>query len=280
MSKIQWTDKTWNPVTGCSKVSAGCQNCYAERMAKRLQAMGNKKYFSGFLPTMHKDSLEIPYNWKKSRMIFVCSMSDLFHEDVLYEFISSVWDTMFDCGAVTPRHIFQVLTKRPKRMLAFTKAMNNEGRRTDYNNVWLGVTAENQAMADERIPLLLQTPAAVRFVSFEPLLEHVEPLIIGCPECGKPPRDVIAPTYTFCQHCHNEIKTSNCGLIDWVIIGCESGASRRPCKLEWVRGLVDQCRNAQIPVFVKQLDIDGKVVKDWDDPLFPEDLKIRELPKG
>ena len=242
MSRIEWTDETWNPVTGCSKVSAGCKSCYAEKMAKRLQAMGQIKYKDGFKVTLHPNELDRPLHWKKPKKIFICSMSDLFHEDVPDGFIDKIPHTIRRC----PQHIFQILTKRPERMYKRLKHI-----RFIMSNLWLGVTAENQAMADKRIPLLLQTPATVRFVSAEPLLSHIQDMSYYLDGDNK---------------------------LDWIIIGCESGPNRRPCKLEWVRSLVDQGQNAGVSVFVKQLDIDGKVVKDWDNPLFPDDLKIREFP--
>ena len=163
---IEWTNVTWNPVTGCDKVSDGCRNCYAERMAHRLQRMGNPRYGDGFHVTLHHDLLSAPYRWRKPRMIFVNSMSDLFHRQVPDDFIAAVFRTMAD----NPRHTFQILTKRPHNALKLVD------RLPWPDNVWLGVSVERPRYAF-RIKRLSQLPAVVRFVSAEPLLEalpHLE----------------------------------------------------------------------------------------------------------
>lgn len=159
MSKIEWTDETWNPITGCTKVSPGCKNCYAEKMAKRLQYMGAAKYRNGFDVTIHHGSLRKPYRWKKPRMIFVNSMSDLFHEKVPDSFIIDVFNTMVE----NPRHTFQVLTKRPERMAKIAWELPFS------ENVWLGVSVESQKYTS-RIYSLLDVGAKVHFLSCEPLL--------------------------------------------------------------------------------------------------------------
>ena len=179
MSKtnIEWTGHTWNPLSGCTKVSDGCKNCYAEKMANRLQAMGAKGYENGFAVTLHPDKLDEPLRRKKPTIYFVCSMGDLFHEDVPFEFIRRVWIIMIEAR----QHTFQVLTKRPERMFEFlsthapVRAMTGETYGKDFlpKNIWLGVTAENQEQADKRIPILIDTPAAVRFVSIEPMLGEI-----------------------------------------------------------------------------------------------------------
>jgi protein gp37 len=177
-TKIEWTDKTWNPVTGCTKISDGCKNCYAETMAGRLQKMGSEKYQAGFKVTCHPHTLREPYKWKKPSRIFVCSMGDLFHEDVPFEFIAKVYAVM----ASSPRHTFQVLTKRPERMQKFfewaksecAKEVGNEEGLRVLSNVQHGVTIVNQKEADEKIPILLRIPSAIRFVSIEPMLGGVE----------------------------------------------------------------------------------------------------------
>ena len=156
---IEWTDATWNPVTGCNKVSPGCKNCYAERMANRLKATGTPKYRNGFEVTLHPQTLEIPLHWRKPRSIFVNSMSDLFHPDVPDSFIKQVFDVMEQA----PQHRFQVLTKRPERLAELDDAL------TWPSNVWMGVSVESQAYLP-RIDLLRQTGAAVKFLSLEPLL--------------------------------------------------------------------------------------------------------------
>ena len=253
-TKISWTDETWNPIVGCSKVSAGCANCYAETMARRLKGMGLPQYqdavdehgWTGIIGIAPREVWEKPLKWRKPRRVFVGSMTDLFHENMPDWFIERVFTEM----AVAGRHTFQVLTKRAERM-----RRNRLGlfART-LPNVWLGVTAENQQTADERIPYLLRTPAAaVRFVSVEPMLG---PLKIHRYALGG-----LITTDPLSQ----------------VIIGCESGPKRRPCNIEWVRGLVQQCQSTGVPVFVKQLDIDGRVSHDPTE--WPADLRVREYPK-
>jgi len=164
-SAIEWTDTTWNPVTGCTKISVGCKNCYAERMTNRLKAMGQAHYLQGFKVRTHEKSLSLPLSWKKPRTIFVNSMSDLFHEDVPESFISKVFDIMKD----RPQHIFQVLTKRSKNMLKISHNLFWP------ENVWMGVTVENSDYM-ERIDDLRATPAKVKFLSLEPLLGPISNL--------------------------------------------------------------------------------------------------------
>ena len=217
MTQIEWvknTDgtqgKTWNPVTGCTKVSAGCKHCYAERMAKRLQAMGQPNYRNGFEVTLHEHMLDVPLKRKKPTMYFVCSMSDLFHEDVSFDFISRVFDVMWR----TPQHTYQVLTKRPHRMVQYA------AKRAIPTNVWVGTSIEGQHVVD-RIRYLVQVPATVRFLSCEPLLQGLFNL---------PLLD-----------------------IDWVIVGGESGPGARPMNLDWARGIRDQCVKSGTPFFFKQV---------------------------
>lgn len=161
-TKIEWTDVTWNPITGCTKHSSGCQHCYAEVMARRLKAMGLPKYSNGFQLTLHSDVLQEPLNWNKPHNVFVCSMSDLFHEDVPYDFIDDVMRTIRE----TPIHQYQILTKRAERMSAYFQC------RDVPQNVWLGVTVENVA-AKYRIDYLRDIPARVKFLSCEPLIEDL-----------------------------------------------------------------------------------------------------------
>ncbi|CAJ1003906.1 DUF5131 family protein [Brevibacillus aydinogluensis] len=249
---IEWTDTVWNPVTGCNKVSEGCRNCYAFA----LHDMRHKSFTEGKkLPRQYAkpfseiqlfpERLEQPLKWRKPRRIFVNSMSDLFHEDVPEGFIGSVWDVM----ARTPRHTYQILTKRPERMQELLSKWADDGWywRREYGmwcgpltgplpNVWLGVSVENQKAADERIPLLLQTPAAVRFLSCEPLLGPVD----------------LEFTAQF-EHPDNEgYGVTAIKGIDWVIVGGESGPNARPMHPEWVRGLRDQCEDYGVPFFFKQ----------------------------
>lgn len=161
-TKIEWTDKTWNPVTGCTKISAGCANCYAEIMSRRLCAMGQHKYRNSFKLTIHEDALKEPLNWKKPYMVFVCSMSDLFHEEVPFEFIDQVLETM----RATPQHTYQVLTKRASQMATYF------ADRVIPENVWVGVTVDI-ASSKERIDYLRHIDAPIRFLSCEPLLEDL-----------------------------------------------------------------------------------------------------------
>ena len=249
-TKIEWTDETWNPVTGCTKISAGCANCYAERMSKRLAGRFGYPADEPFRVTLHPDRLHQPDYWKKPRLVFVVSMGDLFHEDVPYEFCGRVW-AHFDAN---PRHTFQVLTKRPETMW---DVAHNIPCGT-LPNVWLGVTTENQQCADERIPILLDTPAAVRFVSVEPMLGPVN--ISGW---------LVPPPPHWPDHDHP--------WLDWVIIGCESGPGRRPMELEWAVDLVRQCQAAGVPVFVKQIGVKGKVSHNPEE--WPEELRVREYPE-
>lgn len=159
-STIEWTQATWNPVTGCSKVSSGCQNCYAQRLAARLKAMGNPRYGNGFAVTLHSDLLRAPLHWREPRLIFVNSMSDLFHEQVPDSFIRLLFEVMW----AAPWHVFQILTKRAERLSSLG------GQLQWPPNAWVGVTTEDQRCADRRIPLLKHVPATVRFISCEPLL--------------------------------------------------------------------------------------------------------------
>lgn len=161
-TKIEWTDRTWNPITGCTKQSEGCTNCYAEIMARRLKAIGLKKYSNGFLLTTHEDDLSEPYNWKGSHNVFVCSMADLFHKDVPFEFIDKVMDVIKG----TPQHRYQILTKRVERMEEYFK------NRSVPDNAWLGVTIENEKVK-YRIEHLSNIDAKIHFLSCEPLLEDV-----------------------------------------------------------------------------------------------------------
>lgn len=282
-TKIEWTEKTWNPVTGCTRASAGCDNCYAVGMTRRLAAMGQEKYkglvnegkkhFNGVVKC-HPDALTIPLQWKRPRNIFVNSMSDLFHKDVPFEFIDKVFAVM----ALAPRHTFQVLTKRPERMAEYMK----EGRRSyvwnekcSYGkpvlpmrwplpNVWLGTSVENQEAADERIPHLLRTPAAVRWLSMEPLLGPVDLDKFGWGDTGKPPMrgclyrrrcsacGMIPPSSdVYCDNCGHGA-TADMPSIDWVVAGCESGHGARPTHPDCVRSIRDQCAAAGVPFFFKQ----------------------------
>ena len=253
-SKIEWTDETWNPVTGCDKVSPGCANCYAERIAKRLAANPNVYCFykyDGFQVATWADRLGQPLHWTKPRRIFVCSMGDLFHKKVPWSFIKRVFETMEQA----PQHIYQVLTKRSRDMAEWGRHHPDTP-----DHVWFGVTAENQEWADRRIPDLLHTPSAIRFVSAEPMLG---PLTLS--------------KYLTSHPTYPSGKAYKRPALDWVIVGCESGPKRRPMKLKWAIDLVEQCREFQVPVFVKQVPINGRVSKNPDE--WPEVLRVREYPE-
>jgi protein gp37 len=238
-TRIEWATYVWNPTSGCTKVSEGCKNCYAERVAVRF--WGDRKFGD---VRCHPERLNQPLHWRKPRRVFVDSMSDLFHEDVPVEFIKNVWTTMMNAS----RHTFMILTKRPERMNEIVDLLLRDGFRV-LRNVWLGVSVENQAAADERIPLLLKTPAAVRFVSCEPLLGpmNLRPYLqlTDVESCEILDAEQYQPVTD------QEIKRSF-PKIDWVIAGGESGPDARPMNPEWARSLRDQCQAAGVPFFFKQ----------------------------
>lgn len=221
-TSIEWTDATWNPVAGCAIITPGCTNCYAMRMAARLEAMGVEKYvgltrksgdryiWTGRI-SLDEESLSVPARWRKPRKIFVNSMSDLFHPDVPVEFIVRVWAAM----AATPQHTFQILTKRPERM----REVLAEVAPRPLTHVWLGTSVEDGPVID-RLDELRGTPAAVRFVSFEPLI--------------------------------GSVAAANLALIDWAIVGGESGPRSRPILEEWVDEIYDLCDDAGTAFFFKQ----------------------------
>lgn len=208
-SAIEWTDATWNPVTGCTKISPGCKNCYAERLALRLKEMGNPRYKNGFRVTLHPDQLDLPLRWAKPKMIFVNSMSDLFHEAVPEEYIKRAFAVMVKADW----HIFQILTKRAERLAKLAPDLPWP------SHIWQGVSIENQVYT-KRVLYLQKVPAAVRFLSVEPLLGPIASL----------PLDGI----------------------QWVIVGGESGPRHRPIKPEWVREIRRQCLVAGVSFFFKQ----------------------------
>jgi protein gp37 len=212
-SAIEWTDATWNPVTGCTKVSPGCKHCYAETFAERWRGVPGHPYEQGFDLRLWPERLGAPLTWKTPRMIFVNSMSDLFHEEVPDEFIERVFRVMVDA----PRHTFQVLTKRAGRLSAW------HARHSEFwlvPNIWLGVSVEDRRFGLPRIPLLGTVRSSVRFLSIEPLLEDLGTLPLA--------------------------------NVDWVIVGGESGRGARPMRLEWASSIRDQCRDAGVPFFFKQ----------------------------
>lgn len=217
-TSIEWTEATWNPTTGCDRISTGCDHCYALTLAKRLKAMGNPKYQNdgdartsgaGFGVAEHPLSLKIPHTWKKPRHVFVNSMSDIFHARISSDFIQEVFEVMAD----TPQHTYQVLTKRPRRAVKMAGELNWPA------NVWLGVTVETEEYA-WRVDELGRTPAAVKFVSAEPLLGPLPNL--------------------------------NLSQVDWLIVGGESGKGHRPLEKEWVTALRDRASAESVAFFFKQ----------------------------
>jgi protein gp37 len=273
ISAIEWTDATWNPTTGCTKISPGCAHCYIERTPP-FRISGNRFVDGKTDITVFHDRLEQPLHWRKPRRVFVNSLSDLFHEDIGDTFIADVFAVM----ARAPHHTFQILTKRADRMRAWMQ--NGSGWMTlavDFSNspipgmampwplpnVWLGVSVENQDFADERIPQLLQTPAAVRFISAEPLLGDVN-LAAWLPHAAVyiPAEDSPSgKTQVRCLRCGRltqgmERECRTFGMVptlDWVIVGGESGPGARPFEVAWARSIVQQCKTAGVACFVKQL---------------------------
>jgi protein gp37 len=247
-TKIEWTDAVWNPVTGCTKVSEGCKNCYAERMSKRLAGRCGYPKDNPFKVTLHPEKLDEPLKWKKPRKIFVNSMSDLFHDDVPFEFIRAVWARM----ATIRQHTYMVLTKRPKRMLEFFEWMDKQDWRVETlrDHIWLGVSAENQATADERIPFLLEAPVGVRFVSAEPLLGPINITNIDAEKAGHDEMYFINALTG--KHTDMGRPCKYLNKLDWVIVGGESGPGARPMHPDWVRSMRDQCQAANVPFFFKQ----------------------------
>ena len=241
-SPIQCTDATWNPSTGCSKVSPGCKNCYAERLSQRLKKMGNPKYKRGFRFTLHNDAIDLPLKWKRPRKIFVNSMSDLFHESMPDTFLEKCFEVMEEADW----HVYQILTKRPHRMLMFAKQYG-----VIRDHIWLGTSVELD-MYSPRIEILRQTPAKVKFISFEPLLGPI----------GK----------------------VDLNGISWAIVGGESGPDHRPVRAEWVREIRKQCKRQGVAFFFKQwggrtAKAGGRILdgREWNE--YPERLPgVLELP--
>ncbi len=349
-TSIEWADAVWNPVVGCTPVSAGCLNCYAATMARRLEGMGKEDYqprhtssaasfrevadggvkthriaevrggravFTGDVRLLEHRLAE-PLRWRKPRRIFVCSMADLFHEAVPFDFV----DRVFAVAALCPQHQFLMLTKRPERMAEYFN--ENDGRTTpvrvresamDYRrrhdlslcwtleswplpNVWLGTSVEDQAAADSRIPHLLRCPAAVRFLSVEPMLGPVDLSRWFVPTAG---RDVDIDGDAWRGG-------NQWDRIDWVIVGGESGAKARACDVAHVESVLDQCAAAGVACFVKQLgslcgytNPGGNTVRRWGDVSvapyedgvrlllnhtkggdpseWPADLRVRQMPE-
>ncbi len=331
-TRIEWTNETWNPTRGCTKVSAGCTNCYAMRQAHRFSGPGQPyeglthlvagkgPQWTGAVRLVH-EALHLPLRWRKPRRVFVDSMSDLFHPDVPDGFVAQVFAIM----AAAPRHTFQVLTKRPERMAAllgsdrFWVTVWMHGMEQFWNaedlaridelspahpldHVWLGTSVENQDAADERIPHLLRCPAAVRFLSCEPLLG---PVALTMPKVGEWPHDPPVHATANPEEWDDwKYWMARDGGIKWLIAGGESGPGARPCDVAWLRSLRDQCAAAGVPYFLKQLgarpindemmygrwplhvqykaDHETVLLRDpkgGDPEEWPEDLRVREFPQ-
>ena len=269
-TEISWTDATWNPVTGCTRVSPGCDHCYIERTPP-FRIEGRKFEGRGIGSStgvqLHQERLTQPLKWRKPRRVFVCSLADLFHADVPDDYIAQVFAVMAaNYEWDRPTHVFQVLTKRPARMRALLSSSGfrsmvagHVARMTDeahadrvhdnvlhhhwpLPNVWLGVTAENQEWAGKRVPHLLETPAAVRFVSVEPMLGPLK--LCSCYPGGM--------SYGTCDGPQEDCAAHGRNALDWVICGGESGPSARQMQPQWAMGLRDQCSGACIPFHFKQ----------------------------
>ena len=286
-SGIEWTDATWNPTSGCSKVSPGCKFCYAERIFPRVY--GKTRRFTDI--QLHTSRLGQPLSWRKPKRVFVNSMSDLFHESIPDWFIDRVFAVM----SIARQHTFQVLTKRPERMRDYCGSDETTGRiaavvaeladgrgHVDLKwsddglrgfkmpNVWLGVSVENQEVADERIPVLLETPAAVRFLSCEPLLGPIglEMIVDDCVI------DMLGGQWA--PDFEPPVPWARVGL-DWIICGGESGPKARPMEVAWCESLLEQCRDAGVPMFFKQGSAaNWPHFKSFES--FPEALQVREFP--
>lgn len=283
MTKIEWTDQTWNPITGCTPVSPGCAHCYARRMAKRLAGRcGYPAAPHEFEVTLHPERLNEPLGWKKPRRVFVCSMGDLFHEDVPDEYVDAVFAVM----AVAEQHTFQVLTKRPERMYQWSRslytrsfrysALGNRSVSYTYSkigemlragaleygvqvgpinrsfplaNVWLGVTAETQMQANQRIPVLLSTEAKVRFVSIEPMLGPVD--LTSLTGLQREWDALTGYQYKIGDGSSQLLWQTGTIHLNWVICGGETGPDARPMDDAWALSLLEQCQGAGVPFFYK-----------------------------
>lgn len=308
MTSIEWTKppgytgKTWNIITGCDKLSPGCVHCYAANIAKRF--WGDRAFSD---VQFHSDRLEQPLKRQVPTCYFVNSMGDLFHEKVTYEQFKRVMSVI----AMTPQHIYQVLTKRPERMLEMVNRYISESIvqsvipfERAFSHLWLGVTVEDQKRANKRITLLLQTPAAVRFLSCEPLLTEIDLTDLVWGDATKRGGE----SHTNCLSLEGlepeDDEEFGGNLVDWVIVGGESGPKARPFDIAWARSIIEQCKGAGVPVFMKQLGSNpvqevgvtgysmGKEMdaefeapfpstgKGGDPSEWPEDLRVREYPRA
>ncbi len=270
---IEYLTHTWNPIAmRCTRVSAGCANCWHLAMANRLggnESMGEDRraaYRGDGPPVLREDELTAPLTLRKPAVIGVQFMGDIFHDAVLFKWIVSIFQIMQAC----PQHTFCILTKRPGPTLEY---LSTDGYPS--SNIWLGVTAENQQAADERIPLLLQCSAAVRFVSIEPILSGVNMVAIN--HGGGETLNALTAEIT--THRDHTFRTSDTNPVNWVIVGGETGPGARLAKLEWFYEIRDQCRAADVPLFVKTLGTALETQLGKPRGWLPDDLKIREFPK-
>ncbi|MEK6280295.1 MAG: phage Gp37/Gp68 family protein [Acidobacteriota bacterium] len=317
-TKIEWTDATWNPIRGCSVVSEGCRNCYAMTVAARFSGKGpdgkdlpyaglayrneSGAHWTGKVRLI-EEHLNDPLKWRKPKRVFVNSMSDLFHESIPDEWIVAIFRVME--ASTARRHSFQILTKRPQRMLDFISKRNRTNPHLcPAENIWLGVSVEDQKTADERIPLLLETPAAVRWVSAEPLLGPVDFT------------NLRGGTFNVLDGIDFEnigdirdagiLSKSDIPSLDWAVVGGESGLGARVMRVDWARSIIQQCQAAGVPVFMKQVgrypsgdpgeflttgdtwqskdELEGGPVlqsrKGGNVEEWPKDLQVREFPKA
>ena len=293
-TKIEWCDATWNPITGCSVVSPGCTNCYAMQLAgTRLKHTPSREGLTKCVNGNHvwngevrlnENTLDQPLKWKRPRKIFVCAHGDLFHENVPFEWIDKVFAIM----ALCPHHTFIVLTKRAARMREYIKDKRDlvtifgVGRIFEYQkvwplqNLWLGVSVENQETANERIPVLLDTPAAVRFISAEPLLGaiNLQMLVSDFDTTKRLQWRNGLKGVSFSTREDRWVATNK---LDWVIVGGESGKNARPMDNNWVIKLVKQCSESGVPIFIKQLS-SGNHRPIININEFPLELQFREYP--
>ena len=239
MNKIGWCEETWNPITGCTKIEKGCENCYAERIANRFWG---KRKFNDI--RFHPERLEIPLHWKKPRRIFVCSMGDLFHPDVPDNWIVDIWNMMAQCQ----QHTFLVLTKRPQR---FYDLWMHYGF-VNWGNIWAGLSVSTQKEWDEKHQIFMRIPNTKKFISYEPALGQVD-------------------FHYVCDYGdHRNLRCLGCDKgIDWLICGAESGAGARHMVPDWARSARDQCNIAGVPFWMKQMSNHAPI---------PPDLAIKELP--
>lgn len=277
-SNIEWTEATWNPVRGCTKISPGCKHCYAETFAERWRGIPGHAYEQGFDLRAVPEALDMPLRWKRPRRIFVNSMSDLFHEGIEEDYIRSVFEVM----GRAHWHTFQVLTKRAARLAELAP------RLPWPKNVWMGVSVEDRKYGLPRIEHLKTVPAAVRFLSIEPLLEDIGALFVD--EDVTDPRVAIGNTITgtttttdYGTGIEHDIDAQP--VVDWVIVGGESGPGARPMAQEWASSIVRQCKAASVAVFVKQLGSvwarqnNSRTQKGSDPSEWPEVLRVREMPR-